>query len=95
MYCFSYPTLIITEMSAKEGLLLWCQRKTEPYNNVNVKNFHMRYRKVLLLARLCCRSLVFGRDLSVRTFSRPALMCDAVKEINDDLRLEVLHMRLV
>jgi actinin alpha len=31
-------------MNAKDALLLWCQRKTEPYDNVDIQNFHMSWK---------------------------------------------------
>lgn len=45
---FAIQDISVEEMTAKEGLLLWCQRKTAPYKNVNVQNFHLSFKVFFL-----------------------------------------------
>ncbi|NWT40597.1 ACTN2 protein, partial [Chroicocephalus maculipennis] len=52
---FLTPLVSFTETSAKEGLLLWCQRKTAPYRNVNIQNFHLSWKDGLGLCALIHR----------------------------------------
>ncbi|KAA0197033.1 Alpha actinin sarcomeric [Fasciolopsis buskii] len=41
---FAIQDIQIEDSSAKEGLLLWCQRQTAPYKNVKVENFHTSFK---------------------------------------------------
>lgn len=54
---FAIQDISVEEMTAKEGLLLWCQRKTAPYKNVNVQNFHLSF-KVFIWGRARRRQLI-------------------------------------
>jgi len=44
--------ITVDTMSAKEGLLLWCQRKTRGYKNVDIVNFSTSWRSGLAFAAL-------------------------------------------
>nr|AAK64510.1 actinin alpha 2 [Mus musculus] len=52
---FAIQDISVEETSAKERLLLWCQRKTAPYRNVNIQNFHTSWKDGLGLCALIHR----------------------------------------
>jgi len=49
---FAIQEITVDDLSAKEGLLLWCQRRTANYKNVNVKNFHTSFKDGLAFCAL-------------------------------------------
>ncbi|KAJ7373413.1 hypothetical protein OS493_013006 [Desmophyllum pertusum] len=52
---FAIQDIAVEESFAKDGLLLWCQRKTAPYKNVNVHNFHTSFKDGLAFCALIHR----------------------------------------
>eukprot|EP00042_Codosiga_hollandica_P052657 m.673170 g.673170 ORF g.673170 m.673170 type:complete len:880 (+) comp58539_c0_seq1:176-2815(+) len=52
---FDIQDISVEELSAKDALLLWAQRKTAPYDNVSVSNFHMSWKDGLAFCALIHR----------------------------------------
>jgi len=52
---FQIQDISMEELSAKEGLLLWCKKKTEGYKDVKVENFHFSFQNGLALCALIHR----------------------------------------
>jgi Ca2+-binding EF-hand superfamily protein len=58
-------------LSAKQGLLLWCQKKTEPYDNVDVQNFTFSFQDGLAFCALIHRHRPDLIDMDGRDSSDP------------------------
>ncbi|XP_071795846.1 alpha-actinin-4-like isoform X2 [Asterias amurensis] len=52
---FAIQDISVEAHSSKDGLLLWCKRKTAPYRNVNVSNFHLSWKDGLAFCALIHR----------------------------------------
>ena len=52
---FSIQDISVANTSAKEGLLLWCQRKTKPYKAVKINDFHRSWKDGMAFCALIHR----------------------------------------
>lgn len=78
---FAIQDIEVGTSTAKEGLLLWCQRKTAPYKNVNVINFHNSWKDGLAFCALIHRHRPDLIDYHKLTHAEPSKNLNLAFEI--------------
>jgi len=87
---YSVDTVELDGISGKEGLLIWCQRQTKDYDDVNIKDFHRSWADGLGFCALLDR---FGGNLDMnkmRAASPTERLTVAFKIAAEDFDIDAL-----
>jgi hypothetical protein len=68
---FEIQDISVENMSAKEALMLWAQRKTKGYAGVDVQNFHLSWKDGMAFCALIAKHRPDLIDMSTLSHAQP------------------------